>query len=335
MSKSPDAFRTISEVADWLGVQAHVLRFWESKFSQIKPVKRAGGRRYYRPNDMRLLGGIKRLLHDDGLTIKGVQKILREQGVNHVADMSHALGDSADADTNASPSGEGGTMDGNVVSFRDTRAPEPPIPTETAATPPDPMDTQAELESPDPEDVSTPVSAKLNGRNAAPAPPDSEQIQPPPEPTNLDLDDPAPDPEFRTKAPEHTDTVAKASPGPESKSEITSSPPPREPEIAPAEPDDDSSDGSAAATPAALPSFMRRPASEFQPTQEQPTSESPRPRVVEAADPPPESDQPYSPGMLAHLAEIQHLNTAQASQLAPLAQQMRDWLARAGTSKVT
>ena len=84
MAKSPDAFRTISEVADWLGVQAHVLRFWESKFSQVKPIKRAGGRRYYRPNDMLLLGGIKRLLHEDGLTIKGVQKMLREKGAKTV-----------------------------------------------------------------------------------------------------------------------------------------------------------------------------------------------------------------------------------------------------------
>ncbi len=91
MSKSPDAFRTISEVADWLGVQAHVLRFWESRFNQIKPVKRAGGRRYYRPNDMRLLGGIKKLLHEDGVTIKGVQRILREQGVAHVAALSPGL----------------------------------------------------------------------------------------------------------------------------------------------------------------------------------------------------------------------------------------------------
>ncbi len=91
MSKSPDAFRTISEVADWLGVQAHVLRFWESRFSQVKPVKRAGGRRYYRPNDMRLLGGIKKLLHDDGITIKGVQRILREQGVGHVSSLSQGL----------------------------------------------------------------------------------------------------------------------------------------------------------------------------------------------------------------------------------------------------
>ncbi|WP_050602205.1 MerR family transcriptional regulator [Ruegeria sp. 6PALISEP08] len=91
MSKSPDAFRTISEVADWLGVQAHVLRFWESRFTQVKPVKRAGGRRYYRPNDMRLLGGIKKLLHEDGITIKGVQRILREQGVAHVVSLSPSL----------------------------------------------------------------------------------------------------------------------------------------------------------------------------------------------------------------------------------------------------
>jgi DNA-binding transcriptional MerR regulator len=85
MDKSPDAFRTISEVADHLDTPAHVLRFWESRFPQIKPVKRAGGRRYYRPTDVALLEGIKRLLHDEGLTIRGVQKILREQGIRHVA----------------------------------------------------------------------------------------------------------------------------------------------------------------------------------------------------------------------------------------------------------
>ena len=91
MPKSPDAFRTISEVAEWLEIQAHVLRFWESKFTQVKPIKRAGGRRYYRPNDMLLLGGIKRLLHEDGLTIKGVQKVLREEGMGHVAALSAPL----------------------------------------------------------------------------------------------------------------------------------------------------------------------------------------------------------------------------------------------------
>lgn len=90
-TKSPDAFRTISEVADWLGVEAHVLRFWETKFSQVKPVKRAGGRRYYRPSDMALLGGIQKLLHEDGVTIRGVQKILREQGVGHVTELAPKL----------------------------------------------------------------------------------------------------------------------------------------------------------------------------------------------------------------------------------------------------
>jgi DNA-binding transcriptional MerR regulator len=91
MDKSPDAFRTISEVAEWLDTPAHVFRFWESRFSQIKPVKRAGGRRYYRPTDMLLLGGIKKLLHDGGMTIKGVQKILREKGVKHVQSLSQPV----------------------------------------------------------------------------------------------------------------------------------------------------------------------------------------------------------------------------------------------------
>lgn len=96
MAKSADAFRTISEVAEWLEVPAHVLRFWESKFTQVKPVKRAGGRRYYRPADMRLLGGIKALLHDEGMTIKGAQKLLREEGVQHVAALSQGLDDAID-----------------------------------------------------------------------------------------------------------------------------------------------------------------------------------------------------------------------------------------------
>lgn len=88
MEKSADAFRTISEVSELLQTPAHVLRFWESRFTQVKPVKRAGGRRYYRPSDLALLGGIKRLLHDDGMTIRGVQKVLRERGVRHVAALS-------------------------------------------------------------------------------------------------------------------------------------------------------------------------------------------------------------------------------------------------------
>ncbi len=98
MAKSAEAFRTISEVADWLGLPTHVLRFWESKFSQVKPVKRAGGRRYYRPNDMLLLGGIKKLLHDDGMTIKGAQKMLRDHGVKHVSELSQPLDQGTEAE---------------------------------------------------------------------------------------------------------------------------------------------------------------------------------------------------------------------------------------------
>ena len=78
-SKSGDAFRTISEVSASLDIPQHVLRFWETKFSQVKPMKRAGGRRYYRPGDIVLLGAIRSLLYDDGYTIKGVQKLLRDQ----------------------------------------------------------------------------------------------------------------------------------------------------------------------------------------------------------------------------------------------------------------
>ena len=101
MSKAASAFRTISEVADELAVQKHVLRFWEVKFPQIRPMKRGGGRRYYRPEDMVLLRGIQHLLHAEGYTIKGVQKILREQGVEQVK--VHGLTAIAAAEALAAP----------------------------------------------------------------------------------------------------------------------------------------------------------------------------------------------------------------------------------------
>jgi len=85
VEKSPDAFRTISEAAEELDVPQHVLRFWETRFSQIKPMKRAGGRRYYRPADVELLKGIRSLLYKEGYTIRGVQKILKEDGASYVA----------------------------------------------------------------------------------------------------------------------------------------------------------------------------------------------------------------------------------------------------------
>lgn len=85
MAKGPNAFRTISEAADDIGTPQHVLRFWETKFSFVSPLKRAGGRRFYRPQDIVLLKAVRRLLHDEGLTIKGVQRLHREQGVQKLA----------------------------------------------------------------------------------------------------------------------------------------------------------------------------------------------------------------------------------------------------------
>ena len=91
MEKAPDAFRTISEVADDLDIPAHVLRFWETRFVQIKPMKRSGGRRYYRPDDVELLRGIRRLLYGEGYTIRGVQRILREHGVKAVQHLEETV----------------------------------------------------------------------------------------------------------------------------------------------------------------------------------------------------------------------------------------------------
>ena len=104
MAKGPDAFRTISEAADELNVPQHVLRFWETKFGFIKPMKRAGGRRFYRPSDIAVLRGVRRLLHDEGMTIKGVQKLHREQGVRRLVSAGEG-GGAAAAEAPASPAG--------------------------------------------------------------------------------------------------------------------------------------------------------------------------------------------------------------------------------------
>jgi DNA-binding transcriptional MerR regulator len=116
LDKAPDAFRTISEVADDLKVPQHVLRFWESRFSQIKPMKRAGGRRYYRPDDVDLLRGIHHLLYGEGYTIRGVQRILKDQGIKFVENVwqagaeqpphgPHHDGDDADTHEDKAPRG--------------------------------------------------------------------------------------------------------------------------------------------------------------------------------------------------------------------------------------
>ncbi|MGB7318203.1 MAG: MerR family transcriptional regulator [Planktotalea sp.] len=193
MPKSKDAFRTISEVAEWLETPAHVLRFWESKFTQVKPVKRAGGRRYYRPADMLLLGGIKKLLHDDGLTIKGAQKLLREHGVKHVVDLSQPLDDDLidedqieeaayEHDAQPEPFAE---EPATVLSFP-SRAETPEItapvaaaPTSETAAPPAPSepliestpvaDAAAPIASPDVAEESAPSETPAFGSDALPA----------------------------------------------------------------------------------------------------------------------------------------------------------------------
>jgi DNA-binding transcriptional MerR regulator len=98
VAKGPDAFRTISEAADELSVPQHVLRFWETKFAFIRPMKRAGGRRFYRPSDIAVLRGVRHLLHDEGYTIKGVQRLHREEGLRRLV--------SAGGDTGTEPAPE-------------------------------------------------------------------------------------------------------------------------------------------------------------------------------------------------------------------------------------
>ena len=90
MAKGPEAFRTISEAAEELGVPQHVLRFWETRFSFIRPMKRAGGRRFYRPQDIQILRAVQTLLHGEGYTIKGVQRLHREQGIKRLLAAPHA-----------------------------------------------------------------------------------------------------------------------------------------------------------------------------------------------------------------------------------------------------
>jgi DNA-binding transcriptional MerR regulator len=112
--KGPEAFRTISEAADELSVPQHVLRFWETKFAFIRPMKRAGGRRFYRPADIAVLRGVRRLLHDDGYTIKGVQRLHREQGIRRLVAAGEGEGGEAPAASQVAPvsaEGRSGLLD--------------------------------------------------------------------------------------------------------------------------------------------------------------------------------------------------------------------------------
>ncbi|MFT4962575.1 MAG: DNA-binding transcriptional MerR regulator [Paracoccaceae bacterium] len=267
MGKSPDAFRTISEVADWLGIQAHVLRFWESKFAAVKPIKRAGGRRYYRPADMMLLGGIKKLLHDDGLTIKGVQKMLREQGVAPVSDLSPPIDESA-----LSIEVEIEEISATVLQFQGNTS----------------LDSIPEVEAA--EDLEPEVVDETE--NAVEITPEPEQL---------------PEPEQAAE--------------PENPAESSTEPEAVEPEEL--------------AETAVLPPFLSR-SSDADETAEtaKPVPASPQPEiaraiVVDAPDPGPDDSQNYSPGTLGHLAGLDYLTAAQAKEIAPMAEELRAWLARA------
>ena len=112
MVKGPEAFRTISEAADELHVPQHVLRFWETKFPFIRPMKRAGGRRFYRPSDIAVLKGVRRLLHDEGYTIKGVQRLHREQGVRRLVEAGAGGGDGVPSQFVEPAAGGAGDPDG-------------------------------------------------------------------------------------------------------------------------------------------------------------------------------------------------------------------------------
>jgi DNA-binding transcriptional MerR regulator len=138
VTKGPQAFRTISEASDELGVPQHVLRFWETKFSFIRPMKRAGGRRFYRPQDLEVLKGVRALLHDDGYTIKGVQRLHKEQGVKRLL---AAVGGDEDPMPHAGVSAHD---DGQSQLFPDHYPAPAPHAKPLAASRPPPIDAEAE-----------------------------------------------------------------------------------------------------------------------------------------------------------------------------------------------
>ena len=363
MAKSADAFRTISEVAEWLGVQTHVLRFWESKFTQVKPVKRAGGRRYYRPADMLLLGGIRKLLHDDGLTIKGVQKILREEGIAHVADMSPPL----DEDTTAQ-------LDADLVSKPDAdvdaapkqtpvaesldQAPEhsrPEAPSPSAATTEQADDAAAALPSfmrgpepsPDPDAEVTPrapdvptLTPEMGDFDAQPVPAVSEEptqppvaSAPPETPGTVSEDVPT----TPTEVPAATFAPEPAAPDdvqdpptfnydPSEPPAVVDTPPasPMEAEQA----DDTPAEPAQSAPVADAPPMFAHSPPEPAP---EPVA-TPRPRVVDVPDDEGINAADFSPSILTRAATLRSLTPEQRDALRPLVTQLtalRDQMARA------
>jgi len=295
MPKSPDAFRTISEVAEWLGIQAHVLRFWESKFTQVKPIKRAGGRRYYRPNDMLLLGGIRQLLHEDGLTIKGVQKILREEGMGHVSSLSQPLDELTQSQIDdgsgiGSDAGSGVTIDmeapmqieaepetGVVLSFEAPSAKEPAqadLLDGLAVEPVDESDPDVEVPS---EVTLEPVDDTIVERDApakdAPTQDPSDAVYPGDavslnEANTAPSDDPAPENEA-PEAVETTDVSNEAEAGSPEPAPLVVDPAleesaVEEPTVEETKDEESKSEDSTGEEPATatLPAFLRRPMAE-------------------------------------------------------------------------
>ncbi len=310
MSKAPDAFRTISEVSEILETPPHVLRFWETKFTQLKPVKRAGGRRYYRPSDLELLGGIKRLLHDDGMTIRGVQKMLREKGVKHVAALSPPLVIDLEAEASEAPPAA------PIVAHpaRDADAPDAPPMNE----PREAADDRSEVESP-------PMPERETKKAAEPAPPEDSQA--PPLPFDSEPDRPAAASEGTAPGatPEvEADTEALAARIRElSKSESAAA--------APAEQD--------APPPAGRSKASRDPAPRKQERKAAHAAEPPRPEAVYppeadtaaervAAPPPSEGDDDARPGIATLLRRLDGPLPARVQALRPLAARMEALNAR-------
>ncbi|SEP55329.1 MerR family transcriptional regulator [Thalassovita taeanensis] len=331
MGKSPDAFRTISEVADWLDRPAHVLRFWESKFPQVKPIKRAGGRRYYRPQDMMLLGGIKRLLYDDGMTIKGVQKVLRDQGVQYVSDMSQPLDDLVDGviEGKSGPAIEVPEQPApvaQVLNFKRDTSPEPekaailPVQSKAGfATPPTDEDeddgTTVETAQPEPdrEGVDTTDEDDATDRDGllAPASALSDQDQPElfdeplqqtaPEPTHAEPEPPAPE----TEMPTEPKAAQELAPAEETSADASADLP--EPDLT-----------EAAASPA--PDSTAAPISAETPEAAEPVPPAPKPRII---DVPVDANAESRPGILSKILNFDRaLTAAEAAEIAPLLERL-------------
>ena len=319
MDKSPDAFRTISEVAELLETPAHVLRFWESRFPQIKPVKRAGGRRYYRPTDVALLSGIRRLLHEEGMTIRGVQKVLRDQGVRHVAGLTGSADDPdldpliAAIDLPVLPM----THDeSKVVALTEWRSAvetgETPEalrnalrPALTEVTPPTEAEPPRQWSLFAPDDMPLPpMKAEPDGAE----PMDVEDLADAPDPTAPVTESPKVAPIVESPEPEDT-PAADIEAAPVQLADSTESPPPADasPESEPA-PDAESEPLSDAAAPEAAPPVL----AEAPPHLEMPADEAPAQESSAATPAPMAAERPWIAPDLRALPRLQDGETRNA-----------------------